>query len=136
MFALVVIGVLAQRDCGPSLIIGASLVGLLYVATGKKRYVAFAVVAAVLGFAVIYLLSARIEARVDVWLDPWSDPRGAGYQSLQAIGGFVFGGVFGSGPGYGYPGLIPAAHTDYPLAVIGEEWGLVGAFRSEEHTSE
>src|SRR5690606_4490922 len=46
---------------------------------------------------------------------------------LQAIGGFVFGGVMGAGPGYGYPGLIPAAHTDYPLAVIGEEWGLLGA---------
>lgn len=128
MFGLAVLGVLAQRDFGPSLIFGATLVGLLYVATGRKRYVAFAVVGAVIGFAVIYSGSARIEERVDVWLDPWADPRGSGYQSLQALGGFVFGGVFGAGPGYGYPGLIPAAHTDYPLAVIGEEWGLLGSF--------
>lgn len=128
MFGLAVLAVLAQRDFGPSLIFGASLVGLLYVATGKKRYVAYALLAAVVGFVVIYLGSARIEGRVDVWLDPWSDPRGSGYQSLQALGGFVFGGVFGAGPGYGYPGLIPAAHTDYPLAVIGEEWGLAGSF--------
>src|SRR5690606_3001343 len=127
MFGLAVVGVLAQRDFGPALIFGASLVGLLYVATGKKRYVAFAVLVAVAGFVVIYLGSARIEERVDVWLDPWADPRGYGYQSLQALGGFVFSGVFGAGPGYGYPGLIPAAHTDYPLAVIGEEWGLLGA---------
>ncbi len=128
MFGITVLAVLAQRDFGPALIFGASLVGLLYVATGRKRYVALALLAAVVGFALIYLTSARIEERVDVWLDPWADPRGSGYQSLQALGGFVFGGVFGAGPGYGYPGLIPAAHTDYPLAVIGEEWGLAGAF--------
>jgi len=128
VFGVTVLAVLAQRDFGPALIFGASLVGLLYVATGRKRYVAIAVVAAVAGFLLIYLGSARIEERVDVWLDPWADPRGSGYQSLQALGGFVFGGVFGAGPGYGYPGLIPAAHTDYPLAVIGEEWGLTGSF--------
>jgi len=128
MFGITVLAVLAQRDFGPALIFGASLVGLLYVATGRKRYVAFALLAAVVGFVLIYLTSARIEERVDVWLDPWADPRGSGYQSLQALGGFVFGGVVGAGPGYGYPGLIPAAHTDYPLAVIGEEWGLAGSF--------
>ncbi len=128
MFGLAVLAVLAQRDFGPSLIFGSTLVGLLYLATGHKRYVVFALLAAVLGAIVVYGASARIEQRVDIWLDPWSDPRGAGYQSLQALGGFVFGGVFGAGPGYGYPGLIPAAHTDYPLAVVGEEWGLVGSF--------
>ena len=128
MFGLTVVAVLAQRDFGPALIFGTSLVGLLYVATGRRRYVALALVAALVGFALVYLVSGRIEERVDVWLDPWADPRGSGYQSLQALGGFVFGGVFGTGPGYGYPGLIPAAHTDYPLAVIGEEWGLAGSF--------
>lgn len=127
MFGLAVLGVLAQRDFGPSLIFGATLVGLLYVATGLKRYVLLAAVVAVLGFLFIYATSARIEERVDTWLDPWADPRGSGYQSLQALGGMVFGGAFGAGPGYGYPGLIPAAHTDYPLAVIAEEWGLIGA---------
>ena len=127
MFGLAVVAVLAQRDFGPSLIFGATLVGLLYLATGRKRYVFLAVVAAVLGALLVYGASARIEERVGVWLDPWADPRGTGYQSLQALGGFVFGGVFGTGPGYGYPGLIPAAHTDYPLAVIGEEWGLIGS---------
>ncbi|MGE3961537.1 MAG: FtsW/RodA/SpoVE family cell cycle protein [Dehalococcoidia bacterium] len=127
MFGLTVLAVLAQRDFGPSLVFGSTLVGLLYLATGRKRYVLIATAVAVLGALLVYGASARIEERVDVWLDPWADPRGSGYQSLQALGGFVFGGVFGAGPGYGYPGLIPAAHTDYPLAVIGEEWGLVGS---------
>ncbi len=127
MFAITVLAVLAQRDFGPSLIFGASLVAILYLATGRKSYVLAAVGIGLAAVVLIYFGSDRIQDRVDAWIDPWSDPRGAGYQSLQAIGGFVFGGVFGAGPGYGYPGLIPAAHTDYPLAVIGEEWGLLGS---------
>jgi len=127
MFGITVLAVLAQRDFGPSLIFGASLVAMLYLATGRKSYLVAAVVVGIVAFTLIYLGSDRIQDRVDAWMDPWADPRGQGYQSLQAIGGFIFGGVFGAGPGYGYPGLIPAAHTDYPLAVIGEEWGLVGS---------
>ncbi len=127
MFGVTVLAVLAQRDFGPSLIFGASFVAMLYLATGRKTYVLAAVGVGLVAFALIYLGSDRVQGRVDAWMDPWADPRGQGYQSLQALGGFVFGGVFGSGPGYGYPGLIPAAHTDYPLAVIGEEWGLLGS---------
>jgi cell division protein FtsI/penicillin-binding protein 2/cell division protein FtsW (lipid II flippase) len=127
MFAIAVLVVLAQRDFGPSLIFAAVLIGMLYLATGRRDYVVLALVLGVLMAVLVYLGSDRIQGRVDAWLDPWSDPRGAGYQSLQALGAFVFGGVFGTGPGYGAPGLIPAAHTDYPLAVIGEEWGLLGS---------
>lgn len=61
-----------------------------------------------------------------MWINSWDDAEGLGFQIIQALGGLAFGGIAGRGPGYGYPGLIPAAHTDYPLAVIGEEWGLLG----------
>jgi len=127
MVGLSLIVVVAQRDFGPSLIFLLSFVGMLYLATGRRDYVAAALLLFVVGGTAAYLGSARIQERVSIWLDPWADPLGLGYQSLQAIGGFVFGRVGGSGAGYGYPGLIPAAHTDYPLAVIGEEWGLVGS---------
>ncbi|MDA1062504.1 MAG: FtsW/RodA/SpoVE family cell cycle protein, partial [Chloroflexi bacterium] len=127
LFAMVgasLLVVVAQRDFGPALTYGASFIAMLYLATGRRDYVVRAVALAALLAALAYLGSDRIQIRVETWLNPWSDPRGSGYQSLQALGGFVFGGVFGSGPGFGSPGLIPAAHTDYPLAVIGEEWGL------------
>jgi cell division protein FtsI/penicillin-binding protein 2/cell division protein FtsW (lipid II flippase) len=117
--------VMLQGDFGPALIFVMSFLGLLYLATGRPAHV----LAASVAFAVPGLLalaaSDRIQTRVHAWLDPWADPQGTGYQSLQAIGGFASGGVAGTGPGYGHPGLIPAAHTDYPLAVIGEEWGLL-----------
>lgn len=127
VLAVTIVVVVAQRDFGPALVFGASAMATLYAASRRRDYIVVALLAVVaLGF-LAYFGSGRIQGRVDAWLDPWSDPRGAGYQSLQAVGGFVFGGVFGAGPGYGNPGLIPAAHTDYPLAVIGEEWGLLGS---------
>ncbi|MGE3855554.1 MAG: FtsW/RodA/SpoVE family cell cycle protein [Dehalococcoidia bacterium] len=124
--AISLLAVAAQRDLGPALLFVAAFLGMLYIATGRRD----AIVAAFLGFVLLaplaYSVSAHVHTRVGAWLDPWGDPRGIGYQSLQAIGGLVFGGVAGTGPGYGFPGVIPAAHTDYPLAVIGEEWGLLG----------
>ncbi|MDA0302068.1 MAG: FtsW/RodA/SpoVE family cell cycle protein [Chloroflexi bacterium] len=127
MVGVSLLAVAAQRDFGPAILFVAGFLGMLYIATGRRD----AIVAAFLGFLVLapvaYAVSAHIHTRILAWVDPWSDPRGVGYQSLQAIGGLVFGGVAGTGPGYGFPGVIPAAHTDYPLAVIGEEWGLVGS---------
>ena len=126
VMAVSLLAVAAQRDFGPAILFSAAFLGMLYIATGRRD----AIVVAFLGFLLLapaaYAASAHVHTRILAWIDPWSDARGVGYQSLQAIGGFVFGGVAGSGPGYGFPGVIPAAHTDYPLAVIGEEWGLIG----------
>ena len=127
VLAITVIVVVAQRDFGPALIFGVSAIAMLYAATRRRDYLVVALFGVIALALLAYFGSARIQGRFDTWLDPWIDPRGAGYQSLQAIGGFVYGGVFGAGPGYGNPGLVPAAHTDYPLAVIGEEWGLLGS---------
>lgn len=127
MVGLTLLVVVAQRDLGPAVLYIATFLAMLYLATGRRDHIALAVVLFAIGGVAAAAGSAHIQDRLDAWLDPWADPQGAGYQSLQALGGLVFGGVAGAGPGYGYPGLIPAAHTDYPLAVIGEEWGLLGA---------
>ncbi len=127
ILGLTLMVVVAQRDFGPSLIFVSSFMGMLYVAVGRKsQLVALGLLFAAAGAAAV-LASTRLQLRMQTWLEPWDDPQGLGYQSLQALGGLVSGGVTGTGPGYGFPGLIPAAHTDYPLAVVGEEWGLLGA---------
>ena len=127
MVGISLLAVALQRDFGPALLFVAAFLGMLYIATGRRDVIALAFA----GFLVVapagYLASAHVHTRILAWIDPWTDARGIGYQSLQAIGGLVFGGVMGAGPGYGFPGVIPAAHTDYPLAVIGEEWGLLGS---------
>ena len=72
-----------------------------------------------------------MQQRVDNWIDPFRDPLGAGYQTVQALYAFARGGVLGVGLGAGLPTIggrlpVPAVHTDYPLAALGEELGLIG----------
>lgn len=57
-----------------------------------------------------------------------ADEQGSNYQALQGQGALMRGGLIGSGPGGSLykQGHLPAPHTDFILAVTGEEWGLVG----------
>src|ERR1019366_4017723 len=59
--------------------------------------------------------------RIDMWLSPWDNDVRGGNQLAHALWAFSTGGVWGSGPGYGYPGMIPAGSTDLVLPAIGEE---------------
>jgi cell division protein FtsW (lipid II flippase) len=85
----------------------------------------------ILGSWVLYNLFGHVQVRVDNWLDPWRDPSGAGFQTIQALYAFARGGILGVGLGAGLPTIgghppVPAIHTDYPLAALGEELGLIG----------
>ena len=67
--------------------------------------------------------------RVEAFLAPKSDPKGASYNILQAQIAMGSGGVFGKGLFSGTQsrlGFVPERHTDFILAVLGEETGLVG----------
>jgi cell division protein FtsW (lipid II flippase) len=93
--------------------------------------VALGLAAFALGGVVLYTVFGHVRDRVDVWLDPWADPLGSGYQVIQALHAFARGGLIGTGLGNGLPTIggqppIPALHTDFPFAALGEELGLVG----------
>ena len=77
------------------------------------------------------VLIDHVRTRVDVWIDPFADPLGAGYQVVQALHAFARGGLLGVGLGGGLPEIagrppIPQVHTDFPLAALGEELGVLG----------
>jgi cell division protein FtsW len=77
-------------------------------------------------------LFPHVRLRVDVWLDPAADPLGSGYQVLRALYAFGRGGILGTGLGAGLPQVgdapsIPALHTDFAFAGLGEELGMAGA---------
>jgi cell division protein FtsW len=63
------------------------------------------------------------------FLNPWADPTNTGLQNVQSLVGMANGGVLGQGLGRSTAkwGFLPFAHTDFIFAVIGEEFGLVGA---------
>ncbi len=131
MWAIALGIVVVQRDLGAALLFFAVFLLLLFVATARWSYAVLGLLLFVAGSALMYLLFAHVRQRVDLWLDPWSDPLGAGYQVVQALIAFARGGLLGTGLGAGLPTVsgrlpIPAIHTDFPFAALGEELGLVG----------
>jgi len=131
MWAIALGIVVVQRDLGAALLFFAVFLALLYVATGRPAYVAGGVILFLVGSWVLYNLFGHVQQRVDNWLDPWRDPQGAGFQTVQALYAFGRGGLLGVGLGAGLPTIggrlpVPAVHTDYPLAALGEELGLIG----------
>jgi cell division protein FtsW (lipid II flippase) len=126
-FGIVVI----QRDLGAALLFFAVFLALAYVATARAGYVIVGLVLLAIGAVVAYQLFGHVRIRVDVWRDPFADPSGVGYQVVQALIAFARGGLLGTGLGGGLPTVggrlpIPAIHTDFPLAALGEELGLIG----------
>lgn len=131
MWAIALGIVVVQRDLGAALLFFAVFLLLLYIATARASFVVIGMAAAIAGGGVLYELLGYIRIRVDIWLNPFADPQGAGYQVVQALHAFARGGLIGTGFGAGLPTIagrppIPALHTDFPFAALGEELGLVG----------
>jgi cell division protein FtsW (lipid II flippase) len=116
-----------QRDLGAALLFFGIFLSMLYVASGRASYVWLGGLLFFAGAFLSHLLFSHVRLRVSIWLDPWSQAEGGGYQLVQALMALGAGGVLGSGLGQGYPEYIPAVHTDFIIAAIGEELGLVGA---------
>lgn len=115
-----------EKDLGTSLLLYASFLVLLYVATDRMSWVVLGLGLFAAGSVLAYHTFSHVQVRVQNWLDPFADYDGAGYQMAQALFSFATGGVFGTGLGNGQPATVPAASTDFIIAAIGEELGLVG----------
>ncbi|WP_413290139.1 putative lipid II flippase FtsW [Bdellovibrio sp. HCB337] len=119
---------LKQPDFGSFAIILMVGVGLLFAFGLRWRYIVASFI--VLVPAVYFLVMAvpYRRARVLAFLDPWSDPASKGFQVIQSMLSFHSGGLTGTGIGQGQGKLffLPEAHTDFTLAVFGEEMGFVG----------
>ena len=117
-----------QPDLGTDLVICAT-VGAMVVAAGlpmRQLGLAFGVGATlVMLFAI---LEPYRRARLTSFLDPWDHAAGAGFQAVQGQIAIGSGGLFGHGLGASIQKIfyVPEAHTDFILAVIGEELGLAG----------
>ncbi|MBF8290206.1 MAG: FtsW/RodA/SpoVE family cell cycle protein [Chloroflexi bacterium] len=133
MWAIALSIVVIQRDLGAALLFFAVFLLLLYIATGRASFVVLGLMAFIAAGAVLYEVVPHVRTRVDIWIDPFASASGAGYQVVQALHAFGRGGILGTGLGAGLPavgglppGGIPALHTDFPLAALGEELGLIG----------
>jgi cell division protein FtsW (lipid II flippase) len=133
MFAIVMLIVVRLNDLGTALLFFGTFLTMLFVATGRRNYVAIGLFLFLAGSYVAYNLFGHVQVRINNWIDPFADPSGAGYQTVQALYAFARGGLFGEGLGQGLPLIgsnlpIPFVHTDFIFAAVAEELGLVGAF--------
>ena len=120
--------VLLENDLGTDIVLMGVVVAVLFVVGAPARL--FAVLGVGLASAVA-LLSVTAPHRLDrfkSWLNPDADYLGAGWQAVHARFALGSGGWWGLGLGAGREkwGDLPEAHTDFILAVIGEELGLIG----------
>ena len=121
---------LAEPDMGAFMVIAVIAMGILFLG-GVNARMFFFIATIVLGaFAAMVAASPWRRERIFAYLDPWSEEHalGKGYQlshSLIAFGRGEFSGV-GLGGSIEKLHWLPEAHTDFLLAVIGEEFGLVG----------
>ncbi|WP_269508868.1 FtsW/RodA/SpoVE family cell cycle protein [Corynebacterium faecium] len=122
--AILIMGI--SNDFGPALLLFATVLGMVYFATGRASWLFIGVGLVAVGGYAVYQVSSKIQERVSNFIDPFADFDGIGNQPANALIGLSWGGITGTGLGYGHPELVPVAHSDYILAALGEELGFVG----------
>ena len=128
--AMAFVGVLLLKepDFGAFVVIISIAMGILFLGGMRARLFAVLIVLLLAAFAVLIIVSPYRRDRIFGFMDPWADAFGRGYQLSHALIAFGRGEIFGVGLGASVEKLfyLPEAHTDFLLAVIAEELGLVG----------
>jgi len=120
--------ILVEPDYGTTMTIAALLFAMMFVA-GVRLLHLVGLLAVGLPVAWLALMGAEYRrARMTAFLDPWAHQADSGFQLIQSWLAFRSGGLIGTGMGESQQKLffLPAAHTDFILAVYAEEFGLLG----------
>ena len=130
--AIAIVGLLllAEPDMGAFMVISVIAMGILFLGGVNARMFFVIAGVVVVAFSLMVMLSEWRRERIFAYLDPWSDKysMGKGYQLSHSLIAFGRGEIFGVGLGGSIEKLhwLPEAHTDFLMAVIGEEFGLAG----------
>ena len=130
--AVAVVGMLllAEPDMGAFMVIAVIAMGILFLGGVNARMFFLIAAVIVVAFGLMIAMSEWRRERIFAYLDPWSAEHalGKGYQLSHSLIAIGRGEIFGVGLGGSIEKLhwLPEAHTDFLLAVIGEEFGLVG----------
>ncbi|MGZ4735039.1 MAG: putative lipid II flippase FtsW [Acidimicrobiia bacterium] len=120
--------IMKEPDLASTMVLTVILGAVLVVGGIRARHLAVIGGAAVAGVTLFALMVPWRRARMLTFLDPWHDKSNAGYQVTQSIIALGSGGWTGVGLGASRAKwrFLPAAHTDFIFAIVGEELGLFG----------
>jgi cell division protein FtsW len=120
--------VILQPDTGTTLVMAGTVAAILVAAGVPLRQLGIVAGIGLALVVVLVLIQPYQQARLTSFLNPWADAGGSGFQSVQGQIALGSGGLFGVGLGQSVQKVfyLPEAHTDFILAVIGEELGLAG----------
>jgi len=119
---------LLEPDFGCAFLVAMTTFVMLFVGGARAAYLFGGVLAMVPLLMHIVTSSPYRLKRVLAFLDPWAHRQDIGYQVVQSLIALGSGGIGGNGLGLGNSKFfyLPAAHTDFILAGIGEELGFIG----------
>lgn len=120
-----------QPDLGTAVLVALAGLFVLFLSGLRWRWIIAAIAAAVPAMVImwLYVMRSYQRTRVMTFLNPESDPLGSGWNIIQAKAAIGSGGVFGKGWLAGtqsHLDFLPESHTDFIIAVLAEEFGLVG----------
>jgi cell division protein FtsW len=126
--ALVIGLIVAEPDLGTALSVGVVFAVVMFAAGVKVRHLAMLSIPAFPVLAYMLLFVPWRFQRIMDFLDPWKNQTTTGFQTVQSLIAIGSGGTTGLGLAEGRQKLfyLPAPHTDFIFAVIGEELGLIG----------
>ena len=125
---LLAIPLMMQPDFGSTFLILLLSGFMLFIAGLKGRHLLLLLSLGLFAVIIAIVRAPYRFARLTSFLEPWENLHSGGFQIIQSYLGFQNGGFFGLGIGESRQKLyfLPEAHTDFILAVIGEEYGLFG----------
>ena len=121
--------VFKEPDLGTTVVIALTGLTMFFLAGGRMLHLAAIGLAGLVAMVGVGLHAYQL-TRIRTWLDPWTDPLGTGFHTIQGLLALGLGGLLGAGLGESRlaGGLfLPNASNDYIFAIIGEEFGLIGA---------
>ena len=116
-----------QPDYGTAVVILAIMFGMLFLAPVRLIHFLPLVILSGLVLLVVMIVAPYRMQRILIFMDPWQDRYGAGFQLIESLIAIKNGGWFGVGLGDSIQKLsyLPEAHTDFILAIIAEELGII-----------
>lgn len=126
--AVVIYLIEKEPDLGTSLVIGGTLMGMLFMAGARLNHLISFTVAGIMLVGIRILDEGYRVTRFMSFLNPWKDPLGSGYHIIQSLIALGSGGVGGLGLGMSRQKFfyLPEQYTDFIFSILGEELGLLG----------